>query len=397
MPADLLLRDVRPWGEAARDLAILGGRVAPPGTVLPPGTPEEDGHGAILLPGLVEAHTHLDKTMLGMAWYRNQVGPRLIDRIENERAEKKRLGIEPHRQSMRQAVRSLGHGSTHIRSHVDVDTEGRLAGIEGVMATRETLRGWIDIEIVAFPQSGLLARPGTLELMEEALRMGAEVVGGLDPCGIDADPKGHLDAIFGLAERHGKPLDIHLHETGELGAFSTRLILDRTRALGMQGKVTISHAFCLGSTEPGLVEPLLDGIAELDVRIMTLGTASRPVPPILPLTARGIAVCSGNDGIRDTWSPYGNGDMLERAMLLGLRNNCRRDDEVEVALRVCTEGGARVMALEGYGVTPGCRADLVLVEGETLAEAVVNRAPRPLVVKDGRVVARGGKALVSAP
>jgi cytosine deaminase len=108
-------------------------------------------------------------------------------------------------------------------------------------------------------------------------------------------------------------------------------------------------------------------------------------------------VCSGSDGIRDSWGPYGNADMLERATFVGLRNNFRLDADVELALDVCTHGGAKVMALKDYGLAPGCAADLVLADGESLTEAVVSRAPRRLVVKRGRVVARDGKACVSAP
>ena len=94
-----------------------------------------------------------------------------------------------------------------------------------MLATREAMRGLCAVEVVAFPQSGLLVRRGTLELLDAALRMGADAVGGLDPCAIDRDPKGHLDAVFGLAERHGKPVDIHLHEPGELGLFTMELIV----------------------------------------------------------------------------------------------------------------------------------------------------------------------------
>ena len=125
----------------------------------------------------------------------------------------------------------MTHGATHIRTHVDVDTECGVAGIEGVMATRADMADIVGIDLVAFPQSGLLIRPGTLALMEDALRLGAETVGGLDPCAIDRDPKGHLDAVFGLAERFGRGVDIHLHEPGEMGAFSMELIIERCRAL----------------------------------------------------------------------------------------------------------------------------------------------------------------------
>lgn len=390
----MLLRDVRPWGGAPTDIAIAEGRIAAIGTGLPGDGEVIEGRGRIAIPGLVEAHTHLDKNMLGLPWYRNEVGPRLIDMIDNERRNKRRLDIDPARQSARQALRSLALGSTHIRSHVDVDTDHGLWGIEGVMRTRDALRDVVFIELVAFPQSGLLVRPGTLELMDAALAAGAEVVGGLDPCAIDRDPKGHLDAVFGLAQKHGRPVDIHLHEPGEMGGFSLDLIIERTRALGMQGRVMVSHAFCLGA--PGQ-EHLFAALAEAGIAIMTTGAASRPVPPVVALRAAGVVVCAGNDGIRDTWSPYGNGDMVERAMLVGLRNNLRRDDEVELALRICTEGGARAMGVARYGLEVGCDADIVLVPAETVAELVVDRSPDRLVIRRGRIVAEGGVPAIAAP
>ncbi|WBV45123.1 amidohydrolase family protein [Pseudoroseomonas cervicalis] len=398
MPQDLLLKNIRPMGGAATDMLLRDGRIAriaPDQAVQ--GAEVEDGAGALAIPGLVEAHTHLDKTLWGMGWIPNSAGPRLIDKIDNERRVKKELGLDAERQSARQLVQSLRHGTTHIRTHVDIDTEGGLGAVEGVLRMRERYADVMDVELVAFPQSGLLVRPGTLELMDEALRLGCEVVGGLDPCGIDRDPAGHLDAVFALSQKHGKPLDIHLHEPGLLGAFSMELIFERTRALGMQGQVVISHAFCLGDADAAMVNALLDEIAALDIGIMTTGSASRPVPAVAQLAARGIRVCSGNDGIRDSWGPYGNGDMLERAMMVGLRNNFRRDEEVAMALAVCTQGGAEIMRLKDYGLAEGCQADLVLVDAESVAEAVVVHPPRALVVKRGVVVARDGVALVEAP
>ena len=288
-------------------------------------------------------------------------------------------------------------GTTYIRSHVDVDTDNGLWGIEGVMRTREDYRDIVDIEIVAFPQSGLLCRPGTLELMDEAMKAGAEVVGGLDPCAIDRDPKGHLDAVFALCQRFRRPLDIHLHEPGEMGAFSLDLICERTRALGMRGKVTVSHAFCLGTPDPALVEPLISQLAELDIAIMTTAPASRPAPPVKKLLEYGIRVCAGSDGIRDTWGPYGNGDMLERAMFVGLRNNFRRDDELRLALEVCTTEGAKVMGIDDYGLAEGSVADLVILPGETVAEAIVSRSHKRRVVKRGSIVARDGVPARSPP
>jgi cytosine deaminase len=299
---------------------------------------------------------------------------------------------------MRHAILLAANGASHIRSHVDIDTDHGLAMLEGVLATREALRGIIEIEIVAFPQSGLLSRPGTLELIDAGLRAGAEVVGGLDPCGIDCDPKGHLDAVFGLAERHGKPIDIHLHEAGELGAFSMELIFERTRALGMQGKVAVSHAFCLGMPDWRRAEALIRTLADLDIRILTVGSPSREVPEILRLAAAGVKVGAGCDGVRDTWAPSNLPDMIDRARIIAMKNNLRRDDDLAFALAVCSTGGAAVMNLEGHGLEVGCNADLTLLAGETLAESVVSPGmPRPLVLKRGRVVARDGTAVVPLP
>jgi cytosine deaminase len=398
MTASLLLRNVRPYAGPAADMLIENGKITriAAGIEAPAGVAVEDGRGEIVIPGLVEAHTHLDKSLWGLPWYKNEVGPKLLDKIDNERENKKRLNIDPARQSARQSIQSSLMGSTHIRSHVDVDTEHGLWGVEGVMATRDGYRDIVDIELVAFPQSGLLRRPGTLELMDQAMKAGCEIVGGLDPCAIDRDPKGHLDAVFGLCQTYGKPLDVHLHEPGEMGIFSSELICERTRALGMQGKVTISHAFSLGA-DPALVDPLIEQLAELDIAIMTTGPASRPAPPVKKLLAAGVRVCSGNDGIRDTWGPYGNADMLERAMFVGLRNNLRRDDELRLALDVCTTEGAKVMEIAGYGVAEGSNADFVILPGETVAEAIVTRSPKRRVVKAGRIVARDGVSIRTAP
>ena len=393
----LVIRNVRPMGGETTSVTIREGRIAGYGQEVEDGAEALDGGGAILIPGLVEAHTHMDKTLLGMGWYRNEVGPRLIDKIENERMQRRVLGIDPARQSARQAVLAASLGTTHIRTHVDVDTEVGVAGIEGVLETRERYRDIVDIELVAFPQSGMLVRPGTVELMEKALQLGAQVVGGLDPSAIDRDPKGHLDVVFGLAERYGVPVDIHLHEPAELGAFSMELIVERTKALGLQGKVTISHAFCLGMTDQDYVAALIDALAEARIHILTTAPASRPAPAVKRLVEAGIVVAAGSDGVRDTWGPYNNPDMLERAFLVGLRNNLRRDDEVALALDTCTYGGARMMGLEDYGLQPGNRADLVLLDGETLAEAVVSRRPRKVVLKGGKVIARDGIALAEAP
>lgn len=393
----LLLKNVRPLGGEPVDFLIEGGRISriEVGLAAPqPETPVIDGEGCILTPGFVDGHIHLDKTLWGLPWHNHQAGPRLVDRIENERRLRRELDLSAAAQAERLIRQALSRGTTHLRSHVDIDLASGLANFEGVMAAREQFKAVIDIQVVAFPQSGLLTQPGTLDLLEAALKNGAAVVGGLDPAGIDRDPVGHLGAIFALAERHGAAIDIHLHDPGELGAFQLELIAERTRVLGLQGRVTVSHAFCLGMVEPARLERLAALLSEQRIAIMTHGPGNRTFPPIVPLSEAGVPLFTGSDNIRDTWSPFGNADMLERAWLLSYRSNLKRDEEIELTFTMATYNGAAVLGAVDYGLLVGDRADLVLIEGETLTEAIMNRAPRRYVLKNGRVVAEAGRCLI---
>lgn len=400
--APLLVRHVRPCHAAGGppvDVLMQGGRIAAVAANLqpPPGAVVEEGGGALLLPALVEGHTHIDKTLWGMDWYRNEVGPRITDKIDNERQFRHASGHDAAAQSMALARAFLAAGTTRIRTHVDIDTQAGLRYLEGVLRTRDALAPWQEIQTVAFPQSGLLGRPGTAELLDQALAAGADVLGGLDPCAIDGDPARSLDVLFGIAAKHGKPLDIHLHEPGAMGAFSLGLILDRTEALGLQGRVAISHGFCLGELAPPECDALLARMAALGVVLITSAPPSRSVPPLMACRQAGVTMLGGNDGIRDTWSPYGKPDMLERAMLIGLRYNLRRDDEIAVALDCVTQAGARGCGFAHYGLVPGDRAELVLVDAQTPAHAVVARPVRKLVVAGGVVVARDGVLVAGLP
>jgi cytosine deaminase len=397
MTTDLLLTNVRPPGDGATDLLIRDGQIAAVGSGLTaaPDATTIDGGGRLLFPGFVDAHAHMDKTLLGLGWYRNEVGPSLLDKIENERALRSAGGIDPYLQSTKQARLAIAAGTTHIRTFVDIDTEVGLAGFEGVQRMRQDFRDALTMQVVAFPQSGMLVRPGTVELMEEALKNGAEVVGGLDPSMIDRDPAKHLDVIFGLAEKYDVDVDIHLHEPGDLGAFSVELIAERAKALGWQGRVVISHAICLGGVEEAYLGRLIDLLLENDIVIMSHGPSGlRPVPSVKRLRDAGVRMCTGNDGIRDAWGPLNMPDMLLRAFIIAYRNNLRRDDEIEMVLDIATYGGAQVMGDAAYGLTVGSRADLVVLDGETHVETVIERPQRWLVVKNGRIVAREGACLV---
>ena len=282
--------------------------------------------------------------------------------------------------------------TTRVRSHIDIDNDVGLANLEAVLSVREAFREWIDIQLVAFPQSGVVTEKGAPDLIAAALDAGADLVGGLDPAGFDGDVKGQLDIVFGLAERFGKGIDIHLHDGGETGASELRDIAERTIAAGLQGRVAVSHAFALGSDPPAVFDKTADALARAQVAIMTSCPPSAPVPPVNALRERGVLVFAGSDNIRDCWSPFGNGDMLHRAAIIAERHAMFTDRELEDVFALTTSEADKALGDPLRELRPGASADLVAVEAASIADAVVDRPPRLLVLRAGRVAAERGVA-----
>lgn len=379
------------------DIEVEGGRIAAllPTSTTGIGADTVDLGGAFTMPPLVDGHIHLDKTLLGLPWVPNQAkGNRVADRIEAERKVRAARTV-PEAETGANLVRQVvASGTLHMRSHVDVDNQLGLRNLHEILKVRERFRDLVTIEIVAFPQSGILKSPGTAALLDEAVAQGADLVGGLDPVGIDGDLAGHLDPVFAVAEKRGAGIDIHLHDGGDGGLAQILDIARRTEAAGLQGKVAVSHAFALGSVTADTAARAADVLAKAGVAIMSHGPGGATIPPLKLLKEHGVEVFGGSDNIRDAWSPFGNGDMLERAMLIGYRANFRHDEELALAFEMVTAAAARVLGLKDYGLKAGGPADFVAVEAGSLAEAVATRPRRKLVVKAGRIVARDGSLVV---
>lgn len=349
-----------------------------------------DGKGKVLLPHLIDGHAHIDKTLWGLEWFENEV-PRELDKIvENERKYRAKNPFDSHTQSMRMTKQCLQLGTGAIRTHIDVDTEIGTKHVEGVLETKRKFEGIVNIETVCFPQSGLIQRTGTLALMDASMALGCNYVGGIDPSSFDRDPVKHLDMIFSLADKYGTGVDLHLHEPGELGAFSVELLIERTKALSMQGKVTVSHGFCLGDVATDYQHQLAEQLGANQIHVATVVPSNRTPIPFELLRSHGVQVSAGNDGIRDTWGPYGTGDMLQRAMFTGLKYRWRKDSELTQALYAVTEGGAKMMGLEQYGIQEGNPANFVIVEALNFIDAIVSQPTQRDVYSRGqRVVSKG--------
>jgi cytosine/adenosine deaminase-related metal-dependent hydrolase len=409
--SDLLLSNVRPWARSAAeelvDVFVRAGRIASVGA----GAADEagvvtgpletvDGAGGVLVPAFVDAHAHLDSTLLGLPFRSHTAGPGLAGLIENDRTNWRHAGESVAVRATRTLGATVAYGATLVRSHAQVDTDAGLERLEGVLAARDAHAGRCRVQVVAFPQSGVVRDPGTAQLLEAALLSGADLVGGIDPCAFDRDPVAQLDAVFGIAERHHAGVDIHLHEPGELGAFTIELIAERTLALAMQGRVTISHAFALSTVDRTRQAELVDTLANADIAVTTVAPGAREPLPLAAMRAAGMRVGLGQDGIRDYWSPYGTGDMLARAWQLAYRSGFRYDELIEGCVDLASRGGracvdshpwstAEVVNDPVAGLTVGAPAELVVLAAETVTAAVMDQ-PTRIVIHDGRVVARDG-------
>jgi cytosine deaminase len=341
--------------------------------------------GRLLLPSLIDGHAHPDKTFLGAPWQPHQPIRSLAEHVARERRVRATLATPVTERAAALLERMIAFGTGHVRAHVDVDPDGGLGPLDALLGLRERYADRISVQIVAFPQSGIVASPGVADLLAAALRQGADVVGGLDPASFDGDADAHLDVMFALAERFGRPVDIHLHDTGAAGRAQLAEIARRTAALGMAGQVVVSHASALAGDEAD-VRPTRDALAEAGVAVAVAPT-TRPLPDIERLRAAGVRVFAGSDNIRDSWWPFGTGDLLESAGALAQASGFRRDEQLVAALDLVTSSAAAALGLTDHGLTVGARADLVALDAHGAAEAVAAHPSRLLVLHGGRVVA----------
>ncbi|MGY3440162.1 amidohydrolase family protein [Bradyrhizobium sp. USDA 4473] len=400
MPADKLFINARLGDGMRRDMLVRDGRIAAieANAARPSGVDIVDLGNALVVPGFVEGHIHLDTSFYGDTWRPHRPCTNGFDVHERVafQAENLAAAAPMDVRARNQLDLCIGHGSTQMRSHVMVDGSVGLKSLETILKVRDDYRRLIDIQLVAFPQSGILSSPGTPQLLDEAVKLGANAVGGLDPASFDRNVEGHLDVVFGVAQKHGVDVDIHLHDGGMLGAFEVEQIAARTRALGMEGRVTVSHAYGLGDIPADALKKTADSLARSGVAIMTNAPGARPFPPVATLRKAGVTVFSGNDNIRDSWWPYGDGDMLGRAMMIGYRSGFYTDEELAIAFDMVTAAGAKALRLDGYGLHVGAKADFVTLNAVHIQEAVVARPSGRSVYKGGVLVARDNRVVKDA-
>ncbi|MEU4276515.1 amidohydrolase [Streptomyces tanashiensis] len=387
-----LVHDVRPFGGPARDLVAVDGLLV---AEVPPGAVVErvDGGGRLALPTLVDAHIHPDKTSWGEPWHSRRPAHGIAEYVAGDVELARALPTPVAERALRLMSHAAAQGTRAMRAHADVAPAYGLSGIEGVADAARKLAGIVDVELVAFPQHGVVRTAGVTELLAEAAASGLVThIGGIDPAGFDADGDGdQLGTVFALAEKHGLGLDIHLHDRGEQGLAPLRDIAARTRALGLRGRVSVAHAFAVAGLSGRELDETADLLAEAGIALTTVALSATTVLPLRRLAERGVRVGLGSDGVRDSWSPFGDADMLHRAWLAAWALDARLDEELEGCFRLAADGGAELLGLPKADLRPGSPADFMLVHGECVPQVVVDLPRRDLVVRAGRVVARDGR------
>ena len=399
MSYDLVIRGAR-VGDAVVDIAIAGERVAAVGGPFEGELSLEAG-GRLASPAFVQPHIHLDKVLTGPLLGPNRSGT-LAEAIALSQAVKRAAGVEEIRARAGEVIRAaVIAGTTAIRSHVDVDTIGGLKGLGGVAAAREDHADLCSVQLVAFPQEGIWRDPGTDVLMREAMRSGADVVGGMPHWedGLDAARR-HIEFCVGLAVEHDADVDMHVDETDDPYWRSFDLLVEEADRRDWGPRTTAGHLCAMASWDDAYAAAVIARAAAAGVMVATnpptnlmlqgRGDAEprrRGIPRVKELLAAGVVVGAGQDCVDDAFYPFGAADPLQVALIVAHAAQLGTPDEIAAALRMVSDDAARLLRLPDYGLVPGSRADVVILDAESPRDALREQAARRWVVHGGRVVA----------
>ena len=362
---------------------------------------EYDGEGRLLVPGFVNAHQHLDKTRLGEVMRPNE-SQTLQEAIYITWDHKRSYTTEEIVERASPVVeRAIVNGTTAMRGFADVDSIGGLVPLEGVLELKKRFEGRITMDVVAFPQEGIMRDPGCEQLMREAMDLGADVVGGLPWYErLDRDVHEHVDFCFELAQRTGKDIHMLVDDTDNPNSRSLEYLAVRTLEEGYGGRVTASHCGALGAYDDNYAEKVIGLVAEAGVSISSntqvslvmtggndRGLVRRGITRVRELLDAGVNVLSSQDDVDDPYYPFGRPDQIEVGQYTAHVAKLTYPKQLETVFDMISVNAARAMRLEGYGVEPGCRADLVLIDAADIREALRLVPPRRLVFYGGKLVA----------
>ncbi|MFD1124059.1 amidohydrolase family protein [Lentilactobacillus raoultii] len=401
---DLLLKNVRiSDDESLKNIAIRDGKIEKISSEIinEPTKRIIEGDGHVLIPGLVESHIHLDKALISNRVH-NQSGT-LKEAIAVTAKAKPTFIKEDIYERAKQALEmEIAHGVTSMRTHAEFSPETGFDGFKTILRLKKEYQDMIDIQVVAFPQDGVFKLPGMTEMMDEAMQMGADVVGGIPY--VDPDPKQHIDFIFELAKKYDKDIDFHQDFFDDADNLTVDYIAQKTIDEGFQGRVSVGHETALAAVEPKKLTPIIDLMAKAKINVMSLPETDlhlggrndtynvrRCVTPIRKLRDGGVNVSLSTNNIRNPFTPFGNGDIMQVGFLAVPVAHLGGLNDLPTVLDMLTYNPAKALRLDRYGIQVGDKADLVLLDTKRKNDSVIDIPERLYVIKNGRITVQTEK------
>ena len=407
---DLILRNsliAGQEGEPPVDIGIEDGRIAAIEVGLAAEGDQVDVAGRLVSPGFIETHIHLDKSCL-LDRCKSVEGT--LDEAISEVAKAKR-NFEPDEvrsRAVRTMEKSILHGTTHMRTHLEVDPVVGLRSLEGIQPLIDDYKWAIDLEICVFPQEGLLNNPGTDELMVEGLKRGCQVVGGAPYT--DSDPPGQIDRLFEMAREFDVDVDMHLDFGNTPEGMTIEHVCNRTEEYGWGGRVTVGHMTQLSVLEPAEFERITRRLADVGVAVTVLPSTDlylmgrhqdhsvlRGVVPIHEMLRYGVNCNLSSNNVLNPFTPFGDCSLIRMANLYA--NVCQVgqiDDTIE-CFDMVTRRSAELLNLDDYGIEVGKAADLVVVDNTDRQSAVAELSQPLMGIKRGHVTFRREPARLLRP
>jgi cytosine deaminase len=367
-----------------------------------------DLDGALVTAPLVEPHIHLDAVLTVGEPRHNETGS-LFEGIAIWAERVKQLTIDDVKRRVRTVLRwQLANGVQHVRSHVDV-CDPELRALRALVELREEVGDQMQLQLVAFPQQGILSFDGGQELMRRAVEMGADVVGGIPHFEITREyGVESVKFAMALAAEHGLRVDIHCDETDDDHSRFVEVMAAETIRLGLGGRVTASHTTAMHSYNNAYAYRVINNIKRAGMHMVTNPLDNsvlqgrfdaypirRGHTRVKELLTAGVNVCVGHDSVMDPWYPLGYGDPLQAAFVLAHYGQMSGAGEIRTLIEMITSNPAQALGLEGYGLKEGGAANLVVFDAPTEMDAVRLVPRRKLVLRGGKVVARTEPAVTT--
>jgi cytosine deaminase len=387
------------------DIGIEDGLIAPAG---PAAKETIDLHGSLVTPALVEVHIHLD-AVLTVGEPRQNLTGSLFEGIAIWGERVKSLTVEDVKSRARTVLRwQLANGVQHVRSHVDV-CDPELRAVRALVELREEIGDQMSLQLVAFPQQGIQSFEGGEELMRRAIDLGVDVVGGIPHFEISREyGEQSVKFVMALAAEHGLRVDIHCDETDDEHSRFVEVMAAETIRLGMEGRVTASHTTAMHGYNNTYAHRVINNVKRarmhmvtnpLDNSVLQGRFDSYPIrrghTRVKELLAAGVNTSIGHDSVMDPWYPLGYGDPLQAAFVLAHYGQMSGAEELKTLIRMITAHPAAALGVENYGLEVGNRADLVAFAAPSEMDAIRLVAPRRLVLRGGKVVARTEPAVTT--